>query len=488
MPMKTMKLRVASTSSLTVILFFVATSVILMLSFADAADDSKDGGCGTPPCRGGCYLKADSLSNNDGDFCTLAPAGHYSPDSNNALYRCLAGTFASKKGSETCMACPVGTAASKMGSRTCDPCDEGLYSSQAGWVRCKMCNPAVYFGPGSVGVVRRNGIDYCMEPSPVKPSSLDCGVSNVPCSGGCYVVGNATISNTKNSTRLCSIVPQGFYSPEGDDLLYKCSAGTYASEGSRECALCEPGSATGIAGSGFCQLCPPSTYASDRGTVSCYSCNSMLYSGPGSETIFYDDQNGVSYCLDPTETISQYPIRSPSMAPTTIIYVPSEEPSKHKPFEGPSEVPSTKPTTAPDIQWPTTNFPTTIFDLVSERTRPPQDSRAPQPFGSNSSAFDDSGQSNSGNREYWKYFPLVLVAILIALLTFLFHRRYRWRHISRQPLRIIPSSPQQQCDRITIASLSPPPIPTEITTRKSDRYDDEMSLSGLFLEEDSIKI
>jgi Tyrosine-protein kinase ephrin type A/B receptor-like len=472
--MNTMNTHFATNALMAVIFSLISSQFRQLLIYAN--DNTTETFCGTSsPCRAGCYNSADNVSNDGDSHCVIVPAGHFSPEWDDTLRRCPEGTFMAQEGAEKCNLCPIGTAAPNKESLSCEPCDEGLYTSVPGSTSCKMCNPGVYFGPGSVGILRENGIEYCIKPTPMNPSVRVCdGFSTTPCSGGCYAAENTSIA--ANGTRVCIIVPHGFYSPPGDDILYMCPAGFYALDGSSECTLCAAGSASGIAGSGWCQLCPPSTFSSSEGAVSCSSCNSSLYNGPGSDTVLTvkDHQSSILYCQKPLKDSLRDPTSAPTQDETAY---PATTPSI---FEMPQ---STSPLTAPYVPGPpTTSFPTPIFDLVSKQSRPPRNGKAPQPSDNHSQRSGDTSASNSSAPLFWIVYPLLAGAILATVVATFLYRRYRWLLWSRREIHVIPPLPPEEWSRQT-QKPSPAPIPNIITT-ENKREDDEVSGSGLFLDDD----
>jgi Tyrosine-protein kinase ephrin type A/B receptor-like len=469
-----MKTHVAATSLMAVICSLVNNHLRQLL--VDAVDATTENFCGTSsPCRAGCYNNVVNASNDGERNCVIVPVGHYSPEGDDTLRRCPEGTFMAQEGAELCNVCPIGTAAPNKESLSCESCDEGLYASTPGSTSCKMCNPGIYFGPGSVGIIRENGVEYCMKPVPVNPSPPNCGgFSTTPCSGGCYVAGNTSLA--VNGTRVCITVPFGFYSPQGDDLLYMCTTGFFALEGSSECSPCAAGSASDVAGSGWCQLCPPSTYSTSQGAVSCSSCNSSLYFGPGSDTVLAidDDQSSTIYCQKPLKEDS---MRDPTSAPThEATHIPTAEPSTY-------EIPlTTSPFLAPSATGPpTTSFPTPIFDFVSKRSRPPRNGNALSPSANHDSQIDGDTNANSNSAPmFWIVYPLLAGAILATLVAMFLYRRYRWLLWSRQEIQVIPPLPQEEWLRQT-QKPSSPPIPNMISTGNST--EDDVG-SGLYLDDD----
>lgn len=129
-------------------------------------------------------------------------------------------------------------------------------------------------------------------------NSIICGIP--PCRAGCYYK-----ETNVNSSQigLCVIAPAGYYSP-GDEMLYPCPKGTYASEhGSDICIVCPIGTSAPLEGSDACSPCDEGLYASVPGLVECNKCNPNKYFGSGSISIIRE--NGTDYCVDPKDAASE---------------------------------------------------------------------------------------------------------------------------------------------------------------------------------------
>lgn len=473
------------------------TLQLVLNTFADGNNSTGNSDCGIPPCREGCYYKATDLAGNEVATCTIAPVGYYSPG-DETLYPCPKGTYAPFQGSGICIVCPIGTSAPLEGSDICAPCDEGLYAAVPGLVECNKCNPSKYFGPGSTAVTRENDIEYCVDPN---DNEFECGNSTGPCTGRCYIVGNISMTTTFTK-RSCSIVPKGYYSPHNDELLYVCPAGTYSLQGSNDCTVCAPGSMASNPASESCQLCPESTYASNFGATSCSDCNSSLYFGFGSNSVFRDERKNISYCLKPIQITSEYP----SIAPT-------DDSSVSPLFSPRTKIPSSQRPSIETVE--ITVHPTSIFDLISESTR------SPQQEGSDSSSpmeiFINGTTSRSDPlRDIPK--PLRYIIFVVVVLLMLLSISYRWCYRRRPKFCRRPRQEQrnmyhrQTSMRMKTFARTPPadivvpisydedeatassptfPVPKIISTTKiiSNHHtidNDEESEIDIYIEDDSV--
>jgi Tyrosine-protein kinase ephrin type A/B receptor-like len=70
----------------------------------------------------------------------------------------------------------------------------------------------------------------------------------------------------------CQIVPYGYYSPDYNDELYPCPAGTYSNTGSSNCTLCPIGTYTFRNASGSCLNCPVGQSTVRLGSTYCVNC------------------------------------------------------------------------------------------------------------------------------------------------------------------------------------------------------------------------
>jgi Tyrosine-protein kinase ephrin type A/B receptor-like len=130
-----------------------------------------------------------------------------------------------------------------------------------------------------------------------KTVSHDCG--GPPCRAGCYYK-PAMVDNYKIAT--CNIVPSGYYSPGGEDTLYPCPTGTFASvEGSDICTVCPTGTSASEVGSTTCIACDEGLYAAETGLVECKKCNPNKYFGRGSDGVIRE--NDIDYCVAPNNAM-----------------------------------------------------------------------------------------------------------------------------------------------------------------------------------------
>lgn len=467
------------------IVYIVCTLQFVLHALVDSNNITS---CGIPPCGAGCYFDVTNADGSGVGSCAVVPVGYFSPG-DESLYPCPKGTYASQQGSEICTVCPIGTSTSTEGSDKCTPCDEGLYAAEPGLIECAKCNPSKYFGPGSTGIVRENDIDYCIDPN---DNTFECGNSTLPCSGRCYIVGN--ISTKEDfAMRSCSIVPQGYFSPRDDELLYECPVGTYSLEGSNECTLCAPGSAAGLPKSASCQLCSEGTYASSFGATSCSDCNSSLYFGLGSTSVFRDDKNNITYCLKPTLQTSEYPSIAPSYGFSMLPSISSisSHPSSQQPSSGTVEI---------------TVQPTSIFDVITESTRSPeqQDDDDSRSFSPSEIVFNDTSTNTDGSREIPTHVRYILFfAIMLVMLYSISYRWcYRHRPMCCRSFEERRNHYRQSTNRTKAFARTPPahgtmsssptfPVPkiistTKIISQNSHVDDDEESEIGVYIEDDSV--
>jgi hypothetical protein len=113
--------------------------------------------CGVPPCNGGCH-------DQDGNgVCQAAPAGHYSPNRDNALYECAPGSYA-LAGSKQCTLCEPGRFNDAFGTENCFTCSYGQYAPEPGATQCLKCIPIFYSGPGAYEVFVMGNDKFCLLP------------------------------------------------------------------------------------------------------------------------------------------------------------------------------------------------------------------------------------------------------------------------------------------------------------------------------------
>lgn len=158
--------------------------------------------------------------------------------------------------------------------------------------------------------------------------------ANIPCERGCYL-------NTE--TRHCEPVLAGRYSPDRDNLAYKCSSGHFSLGHTETCTPCPTGQFARNKGNKQCYPCGIAQYNSKLGASRCKTCNPALYIGYGSQEVV--KTAGLVFCLSPTLTIP------PTEPPTTT----SSPTSQFAPFI------STPSPTA--YGFPTSNepLPTAVF-------------------------------------------------------------------------------------------------------------------------------
>lgn len=282
-----------------------------------------------------------------------------------------------------------------------------------------------------------------------------CTAGIQPCEAGCYF---------QNQDQDCRPTPMGHYSPQDDDSLYTCLAGSYAAPGASQCTPCPPGSASWADGFGACLLCSPGFY-SNEGASTCTQCNAEFYMGPGSPGVYHDDDGSI-FCLDPRSL----PTTSPtvSLAPSIITSAPSQSPSflasalpthSWAPSLAPSNAPSvplsSMPTSFPTIM-ATTQAPTTL----ALTTIPTPTFRSPSPQRQDDSEDDDDEaderdddddndrQPPTGeirNKKFAEaakeYLPLLAVAFVLFGIGYLY-RMLKPRKTRRPPRTVPPPPPK----------------------------------------------
>ena len=223
----------------------------------DDADDSIDSG--------------ESTSNSKGSLWRpKCPKGSYSSTGRSPCKRCPAGTYASKRGSLSCLSCPVGTC-STAGQSICTPCSPGTYASTNGSSSCMRCRP------GTVSYT--NGSDWCRECGLYTISSID-GTKCETCPPGFIK------TMGKNECEPCEYpscgCPPGHYRLMGETKCTPCGYGQYAPAGqwSLPCVRCQPGTCPD-AMAASCTECSPGTYATGSGNGYCPPCPTGLSSPAG---------------------------------------------------------------------------------------------------------------------------------------------------------------------------------------------------------------
>lgn len=268
-----------------------------------------------------------------------------------------------------------------------------------------------------------------------------CKAGVQPCHAGCYF---------HKQDKVCFPSPRGYYSPDADNNMYICPAGSFSESGAGRCTPCTPGTASWAEGFGSCFLCGPGTYA-DEGATTCLRCDPALYRGPGSPGIY--DDGRTTFCLDPrsmpspSPTVSSAPSASPSAMPS-ISWAPSLDPSPLKsmmptqtmapslaltgiPTVKPSPNPTFPPSTISPTQLPTTWAITTLSPTHPKVRNPSVPDKPPsKPTEIRNKNFVEAARD---------YLPLMAVAVLLFVIGYLY-RKIKPRK-KRRPHRTVPPPP-----------------------------------------------
>ena len=289
-----------------------------------------------------------------------------------------------------------------------------------------------------------------------------CNAGVQPCQGGCYF---------HKLDKVCLPSPRGYYSPDADNNMYICPAGSFSELGAGHCTPCIPGTASWAEGFGSCFLCGPGTYA-DEGATTCLRCNPAQYRGPGSPGI-YDDGSNI-FCLDPrsmpspSPTVSLVPSALPSVVPS-ISWAPSLDPSPLKsmmptqtmaPSLAPTGIPSVEPSPNPTFP-PSTTSPTQAPTTLAITTLSPTHPKVHFPSVSGKPPSKPTEIRNKNFLEAARdYLPLMAVAVLLFVIGYLY-RKIKPRK-TRRPHRTVPPPPPPHLGQDPIGIV----IDVEPTRRK----------------------
>jgi Tyrosine-protein kinase ephrin type A/B receptor-like len=212
-------------------------------------------------------------------------AGYTVASDGAACSACLAGTFKSVVGNQTCSVCPslkTSTAASDewydckclpgytadWDLVSCTACAEGSYKNITGWGPCTTCPLNTY------SVSRSEKLTDCK--CNVGYTGVGGGVLCTPCPTGSY---KDTIGSGN-----CTACPEGTYSTNvGAGQCTLCPLRTSSVTGCKQLSDCKcvKGS-TAVSDGVECTLCTAGTYKSSTGTAACTLCPSNGASGMGS--------------------------------------------------------------------------------------------------------------------------------------------------------------------------------------------------------------
>ena len=224
-----------------------------------------------------------SVSTVASSVCTTCPAGTYSTFwkayggyPTTICFNCAAGSV-SLPGSSSCTQCPPGFTSSGQGDATCTSCpagyfldisnfqctfcSEGYYAPFPGMTQCLQCSvgtyvnsyPSTYCSLAEIGTyVEFVGSAYISNcPTAKHSGAATCYSFDLPSDDDSPTLGCPVGQYRNSMDSQCIEVVAGFSSPEDDDNVYICDAGSYSNNGA---AACTPCAATQLAGGAQCQL------------------------------------------------------------------------------------------------------------------------------------------------------------------------------------------------------------------------------------------
>lgn len=163
--------------------------------------------------------------------------GTYAPE----CYSCMAGTYASGRGSTHCLACEVGRFANQSGASACQACTPGSFQYSTGNSGCVACAPGTFQS---------------------EPDSTAC----LQCSAG-----SAQAAEGMAGCEAC--IPGHFAWSDGSTACAKCASGSHQpGDGATTCVACGVGSAQDLEGMAVCQGCAPGMYQPEEAQTACWAC------------------------------------------------------------------------------------------------------------------------------------------------------------------------------------------------------------------------
>ena len=163
--------------------------------------------------------------------------GTYAPE----CYSCMAGTYASGRGSTHCLPCEVGRFANQSGASACQACTPGSFQYSTGNSGCVACAPGTF------------------QPERHSTACLQCSA------------GSAQAAEGMAGCEAC--MPGHFAWSDGSTACAVCASGSHQpGDGATTCAACGVGSAQDLEGMAACQGCAPGMYQPEEGRTACWAC------------------------------------------------------------------------------------------------------------------------------------------------------------------------------------------------------------------------
>lgn len=210
---------------------------------------------GCKPCAAGTFSKEGARA------CEVSGVGRYQDRKGMETFKkCPSGTFTNLLGlsaMDQCIDCPKVTF-SGTGARLCRSCPVGTYQHRTGSTRCIACPSGTF--SSRAGIISRGAFKPCAKGTRSYSGSSTCS----PCGSGTY--------GDRVGLALFKYCPSGTFNEvkgaKKRGASKPCPKGSYSSEGSPACRLCNSGSYQNVVVSGTCKMCPRCTFSTKRGAVS----------------------------------------------------------------------------------------------------------------------------------------------------------------------------------------------------------------------------
>ena len=251
-----------------------------------------------PPGRYSIETKSGSLSNckncSLGTYslagysaCPPCLPGSYSLGSQSACTLCMQGQYQALSGTSNCSNCSAGYFSGD-GQSLCTPCDNGTFTPVPGTVAgaCKVCNAGEYSDSGSTVCSTCLSNEYSYAHA---ASCQACPEHSLSPAGSrldqCVCVAGYRYDRPAGLVFTCQPCLPGSWSSNGSEACTLCEAGTASSVNLSvsvdTCLPCLPGFYT-LAGMSSCMACPAGKFTGTNRSGSCGTCAMGMYSTSGS--------------------------------------------------------------------------------------------------------------------------------------------------------------------------------------------------------------